>query len=86
MAFGDAEKHEAGKEVQVKMEANEDGTAKATVTTTTTENGESVVDEQIIEGTIEEVKAKVEALKDVDAEVKVMKEKVIKEVEEKVTN
>ncbi|MBT8304034.1 MAG: hypothetical protein KJP09_06155, partial [Bacteroidia bacterium] len=71
------------KQVEVKMEANEDGTAKATVTTTTTENGEVKVDEQLIEGTIEEVKAKVEALKDVDAKVNV-KKKEVKIIEEKV--
>jgi len=67
------------------MEANEDGTAKAVVTTTTTENGKTMTDEKVIEGTMEEVKAKVESLKDVDAEVRV-KKKVIKEIEEEVNN
>ena len=81
------EKTSNGKKVEVNMEVNDDGSAKATVTTTTTENGESVVEEKIIEGaTVEEVKAKVEALEDVEAEIEVKGKKVIKEVVEEVEN
>jgi K(+)-stimulated pyrophosphate-energized sodium pump len=80
------DKTEISKEVKVEMNANEDGTYKAMVTTTTTEKGEAVSNVQVFEGTEAEVKAKVEALKDVEvnvegAEIKV--KKVIEEVEEK---
>ena len=54
------------KEISVKMEANEDGTAKATVTTIVSENGKKKKSEQVFEGTEAEVKAQVEALKNVD--------------------
>ena len=60
--------------VKVEMTKNDDGTVKAVVTTTTTENGETVFKEEIFEGTEAEVKAKVEAKK-------VIKE-IIEEVEE----
>ncbi|RIA10717.1 K(+)-stimulated pyrophosphate-energized sodium pump [Flavobacteriaceae bacterium MAR_2010_72] len=74
------------KEIKVEMTNNEDGTVKAVVTTTTTENGEAVTKEDSFEGTKEEVEAKLKALKDAEVKVetnsKVVK-KVIKEVEEK---
>jgi K(+)-stimulated pyrophosphate-energized sodium pump len=73
------------KEVKVNMEKNDDGSVKATVTTTTTTDGESSTEEKVFEGTEEEVKAQIEALKDVDVKSekgkKVIK-KVIEEVEE----
>ncbi|NNC45962.1 MAG: sodium-translocating pyrophosphatase, partial [Winogradskyella sp.] len=49
--------------VDIKAETNEDGTVKAVVTKTTTENGETVVTEDIIEGSEEEVNEKLEAYK-----------------------
>ncbi|MBT8376811.1 MAG: sodium/proton-translocating pyrophosphatase, partial [Bacteroidia bacterium] len=49
--------------VDIKAESNEDGTVKAVVTKTTTENGETVVTEDIIEGSEEEVNEKLEAYK-----------------------
>ena len=70
------------KEVKVNMEKNDDGTVKAIVTTTTTENGEVTTEDKIFEGTEEEVKAKLDALKDVD--VKMEGKKVVKEVIEEV--
>ena len=73
------------KEVKVNMTKNDDGTVKAVVTTTTTENGEAVVKDEIFEGTKEEVEAKLEALKDVEVKLEKGKkviEKVIEEVEE----
>jgi len=73
---------ENGKEVRVEMNAEDTNNAKAVVTTTTTKNGIAQVNEQVIEGTVEDVKAEVEALKDVDAEVNITKEKIIKEVEQ----
>ncbi len=46
------------KEVKVEMSKNDDGTVKATVTTTTTENGKVLTDVKIIEGTQKEVEDK----------------------------
>ena len=45
----------------------------------TTENGEVTTEEKLVEGTVEEVKDQVDAMNDVDAEVKVMKKKVVEE-------
>ena len=69
------------KEVKVEMEEGEDGNVKAIVTTTTTENGESSTTDEIFEGTIEEIKARLEALEDVEVK---MEKKVIKEIVEEV--
>ena len=77
------EKTEISKEIKVDMNANEDGTVKAVVTTTTTENGNVTTEEKVFEGTEAEVKAKIDALKDVDVEIKKGK-KVVKEVIEEV--
>jgi K(+)-stimulated pyrophosphate-energized sodium pump len=79
-----SENVEISKEVKVEMTKNEDGSVKAVVTTTTTENGEAVTKDDIFEGTEAEVKAKLDALKDVNVKVegkKVVK-KVIEEIEE----
>ena len=86
MAYAEeAHRTEIKKEVSVKMEKNDDDTVKAIVTTTTTENGETTTEDKVFEGTEEEVKAKLDALKEVEVEVegkkKVVK-KVIEEVEE----
>jgi len=69
-------------EVKVELTSNDDETAKAVVTTTTTENGETVTDYQVIEGSMEEVKAKLESLKEVD--IKVDSKKVVKEVKKEI--
>ncbi|MCB0462117.1 MAG: sodium-translocating pyrophosphatase [Flavobacteriaceae bacterium] len=70
MSKEDAEGMDMSKEVKVEMTKNEDGSVKAVVTTTTTENGESVTkDETFEEGTEEEVKAKLDALEDVEVNV-----------------
>ena len=61
--------HEISKEVQVMMNTNEDGSVKATVTTTTTENGTVKTEEKVFEGTEAEVKAEIQNLKDVKVEV-----------------
>ena len=58
------------KKVRVKMIKNEDGKAKATITTTTTKNGKEVTDEEVIEGTLEEVKAKLKDIEGVEIKVK----------------
>jgi K(+)-stimulated pyrophosphate-energized sodium pump len=62
--------HEISKEVQVVMSINEDGSTKAVVTTTTTDNGTITVDEKVFEGTDAEVKAEIQNLKDVKVKVK----------------
>ena len=51
------------KGVEVEMVKNNDGTAVATVKVTTIINGVSTIEETIVEGSTEEVKAKVAALK-----------------------
>jgi len=63
------------KEVRVQMEKNEDGTVKAIVTTTTTEDGAETVNEQVFTGTMEEVEAQIEAqnLKDEGTQIKIKK-------------
>ena len=61
--------HEISKEVQVMMSTNEDGSIKAVVTTTTSEDGTATTDEKVFEGTEEEVKAEIQNLKDVKVEV-----------------
>ncbi|MFL1013278.1 sodium-translocating pyrophosphatase [Flavisericum labens] len=75
------EQIEVTKEVEVKMNKNEDGTVKAVVTTTTTKNGEESVVYETFEGLEEEVKTKIEALNsDELSEVKV--QKVLKKAQE----
>jgi len=74
---------EISKEIKVEMTTNDDGTVKATVTTTTTENGEATTDVKIIEGTEEEVKAELEALKDVKVKVNEKRIEVKKVIEKK---
>tara|TARA_R110002074_G_scaffold1815_3_gene10717 strand:- start:14001 stop:15632 length:1632 start_codon:yes stop_codon:yes gene_type:complete len=74
---------EAEKIVKVNLEKNDDGTAKATVTTTTTKNGETTTEDKVYEGTLEEVKAQLDALEDVDVKVK-GKKKIIKKIVEEV--
>jgi K(+)-stimulated pyrophosphate-energized sodium pump len=71
---------EVSKEVKVNMEKNDDGTFKATVTTTITKDGEITTEDTIFGGTEEEVKAQIDALESVD--VKIKKKKVLKEVVE----
>jgi K(+)-stimulated pyrophosphate-energized sodium pump len=69
------------KEVRVELTTVDEGATKAVVTTTTTENGETKTDYQVIEGTEAEVKAKLEALKG-EAKVETGKKVVKKEIEE----
>jgi K(+)-stimulated pyrophosphate-energized sodium pump len=64
------------KEVKVDMLKNDDGSVKATVITTTTENGETTVEEQVFEGSEEEVKSKLETLKGVEIKVKNVRKEI----------
>ncbi|VAV85249.1 K(+)-stimulated pyrophosphate-energized sodium pump [hydrothermal vent metagenome] len=80
---------EMSKEVKVNMESNDDGTVKATVTTVTTKDGETTTEDKVFEGTEAEVKAQLEALKDVAVTMEgkhKMVKKVVEEVEETKTN
>ncbi|MDX1315743.1 MAG: sodium/proton-translocating pyrophosphatase, partial [Eudoraea sp.] len=72
---------EMKKEVMVEMKDLGEGQYQAVVTTTTEENGEVVTDEKIFEGTMEEVKAKIDAYNQIDENIKVKVEKVVEEVE-----
>jgi len=54
------------KTVKVEIEKNNDGTVKAIVITKTSENGKEETKEEVIEGTPEEVKEKIEKIKDVN--------------------
>ncbi|VAW25558.1 K(+)-stimulated pyrophosphate-energized sodium pump, partial [hydrothermal vent metagenome] len=60
---------ESFKQVEVAMNTNDDGTVKATVITTITENGKTSTEEKVFEGTENEVKAQLEAMKGVNATV-----------------
>ena len=53
------------KEIRVEVNADDQGQMEAIVKTSTTENGETVVEEKVISGTEEEIKAAVEELKGV---------------------
>jgi len=63
--------HAATKIVKMNIDKNDDGTAKATVTTTTTENGKEVTKDEIFEGTLEEVKKKLNAFESKIGEIHV---------------
>ena len=62
-------KEEVRKEIRVEVNADDQGQMEAVIKTTTTENGETVVDEKVISGTEEEIQAAVEELKDVKINV-----------------
>ena len=72
------------KEISIDITTNEDGTVKAVVTTSSNENGEATTKEEIFTGTEQEVKAKIDALKETTGNLKGKKvfKKIIKEVEE----
>ena len=72
------------KEISVNMTTSDNGKVTAVVTTKINENGEESTKEEILEGTEEEVKAKIEALKEETDNLKGKKiiKKIIKEVEE----
>ncbi|MGB1449675.1 MAG: sodium-translocating pyrophosphatase [Flavobacteriaceae bacterium] len=63
-------REEVRKEIRVEVNADDQGQMEAVIKTTTTENGETVVEEKVVSGTEEEVKAAVEAMKDVDITIK----------------
>ena len=62
-------KEEVRKEIRVEVNADDQGQMEAVIKTTTTENGETVVDEKVISGTEEEIQAAFEELKDVNINI-----------------
>ncbi len=65
------QKAEVSKKVEVNMDPHEDGTVTAYVTITTDTNGQTTVEEQSFTGTVAEVKAQVDNLRDVDATIEI---------------
>ena len=63
-------KEEVRKEIRVEVNADDQGQMEAVIKTTTTENGETVVDEKVISGTEEEIQAAIEEMKDVKINIK----------------
>ena len=63
-------KEEVRKEIRVEVNSDDQGQMEAVIKTTTTENGETVVDEKVISGTEEEIQAAVEEMKDVKISIK----------------
>ena len=79
-AYAEAsEKSAISRQVEVKMEKGADGMVTALVTTTTEEDGEVSVEKQTYSGTMEQVKAKLDGIAEVDASGKVIKSIEIKE-------
>ena len=68
---GHAAAEKNGWSVEMNIDKNDDGTAKATVTTTTTENGKEVTKDEIFEGTLEEVEKKLNAFESKIGEIHV---------------
>ncbi|MDB0040188.1 sodium-translocating pyrophosphatase [Polaribacter sp.] len=77
--------HAATKIVKMNIDKNDDGTAKAIVTTTTTENGKEVTKDEIFEGTLEEVEKKLNAFKskirEIHVDIKKDGDKVMKMIQ-----
>ncbi len=67
-------------EVRVEMQDASGDMTKAVVTTTTTENGVFSTNEKVFEGTMDEVKAELEALDKEGTATRVKEKKIIKEV------
>ena len=70
---------ETAKEVRVEMKAADNNQATATITTTTVKNGKEVVEKEVIEGSLEEVKAKVEGYSKDAVNVSIEKEVEVNE-------
>jgi K(+)-stimulated pyrophosphate-energized sodium pump len=81
-AYAETAQKEMTRQVEVKMEQGEDGMVTAYVTMTKAVDGAETVDEQIISGTMEEVKAKIDNLKEVDATGKIIQEIEVEEVQQ----
>ncbi|WP_275315438.1 sodium-translocating pyrophosphatase [Tenacibaculum bernardetii] len=64
-------KNEISKIIKVDISKNDNGTAKATIITTANENGEEVIKEEVIEGTLAEVKKKIKAFEKSGERIKI---------------
>ncbi len=62
-------KEEVRKEIRVEVNADDQGQMEAVIKTTTTENGETIVEEKIVSGTEEEIQAAVAAMKEVEISI-----------------
>jgi len=60
---------EVRKEIKVEVNATDDSSAKGIVTTTITKNGKTEIRKQVVEGTLEEVEATLESMKEVEVEI-----------------
>ncbi|WGK65480.1 sodium-translocating pyrophosphatase [Croceiramulus getboli] len=72
---------ENAKQVEVQLTAGDDDQAVGVVTTTTIVNGEKQVQEERMEGSLEELEAKIEGLKTLEVKEKPGKKEIIMEVE-----
>ncbi|MCT4699894.1 sodium-translocating pyrophosphatase [Tenacibaculum haliotis] len=77
-------KNEISKIIKVDISKNDDGTAKAIITTATNENGEEITKEEVIEGTLEEVKKKIKTFENsgekININVTEEANKIVKEI------
>ncbi|MFY0630554.1 MAG: sodium-translocating pyrophosphatase [Flavobacteriaceae bacterium] len=69
---------EIKKIAKVNVDKNEDGTVKATITTSITKDGKTTTEDQVFEGTLEEVEKKIEAFESKNEKVKVRIKKEVK--------
>jgi len=58
-----AQTHEISKEYKIEMESADADNARAIITISYTEDGKTITEEQVVEGTLEEVKAQIAELK-----------------------
>ena len=90
LSTADVSDYNNKKEVKVEIKKTTGDLAMATITTITNENGKNVVKEEIIEGTLEEVKKKINVLENIGekihVDVKKNGNKIIKEVKVEVEN
>lgn len=66
------------KVAKVNVDKNENGTVKATVTTSITKDGKTTTKDEVFEGTLEEVKKKIEAFESKNENIKVKIKKEVK--------
>lgn len=69
------------REIRVEMTADDEGYAKAVIITKISENGAIKTEKEVIEGTPEEVRAKVDAMKTEGAEIKIKNREITGETE-----
>jgi K(+)-stimulated pyrophosphate-energized sodium pump len=75
--------NEVKKEIRVEVKATDGDMAKATITTSTTKDGETVTDTQKLEGTVEEIEAKAKEMVHTDSITEKGVKKIIEQIEKK---